>query len=898
MHLSSIGIGDVFLEATTFLPSAYLSSAAAVPSFTSSCCRVVTAATTATASNQVKRVMFSREICGKIKRRAQDFIVREIALPGRYIPSMTDAEIEATRVASIDNTTTDTATSSDVKQPSNQDFALLDILVPQAKKRKVGESGSADPTGLVEKDIDATTQTLTTSIDLPEQNTPQPSSNDIQHEQHPLEILKTILTKTLQNHNSNGASAAKEILDSIGTLQQDLVEAIRQAHASQSSSGGGVTPNGEEKPSFSASALANSVGLFRVPALFTSGPAERGELHRAVRAAFPLLESENDKDNNKNNNSKDTYNGDEGDGALSGYRIKIFPDPTFLPLVPLLFEPHVDLPPLYAFYRGRVNGEAAGASSSNHKKASKQKSHRVILRLPPNLERKARAPLHGILSSQSRMLFKSNTLNDYPLYPGMERPEKTSAIVVSWSKNAKAQTERKRSREVRRQGNDCSNSLVVVRKNNVDHVTARNMLVSALQCHRTDVTFAGRKDSRAITEQFCTIRARSPEQVARAVQENINGKDLELGQAVKVPWLLNAGDLTGNRFEVTVRNVRRISVAFDSDGTAKEEMVPCDGHHLCECVERIRRTGFINFFGEQRLGLAGDRSMVGVRAFEIGRAVLSEKYSEAIDLIIAGREICGDLQQEDENTRQARKSWIERGRDPEVTSKLLPKSGYMAKERAVLNGLKRYRGDAAAAIQSLSQEDLGFWISTYQSYLWNLAATERIKLYGSQRAVPGDLVRPRASEWPYVWKEGMGEMDISSVVLPLPGTNTLFPENEVGDFLHATLKADGVDIRKQGLGSRHGAYRYLIAPAANLNYRVVDGKSVVDSSLWRNVTFMFDLPTGSFATMMLRELMTTTVARDLVPDGSNINEIQSQSVEENTLGSDDIKTSCAALQQS
>jgi tRNA(Glu) U13 pseudouridine synthase TruD len=50
----------------------------------------------------------------------------------------------------------------------------------------------------------------------------------------------------------------------------------------------------------------------------------------------------------------------------------------------------------------------------------------------------------------------------------------------------------------------------------------------------------------------------------------------------------------------------------------------------------------VNFFGAQRVGVAGDESEMGVRSFGIGRAMLQQDFPKAVDLIMTGRLMCRD----------------------------------------------------------------------------------------------------------------------------------------------------------------------------------------------------------------------------------------------------------------
>jgi tRNA(Glu) U13 pseudouridine synthase TruD len=62
-----------------------------------------------------------------------------------------------------------------------------------------------------------------------------------------------------------------------------------------------------------------------------------------------------------------------------------------------------------------------------------------------------------------------------------------------------------------------------------------------------------------------------------------------------VDWLLSKGELDGNSFEIVLRNVRRLHVAFEKDGSAQESFGPCNVEHFFSRIDSITRSGFCNF---------------------------------------------------------------------------------------------------------------------------------------------------------------------------------------------------------------------------------------------------------------------------------------------------------------
>jgi tRNA pseudouridine13 synthase len=147
----------------------------------------------------------------------------------------------------------------------------------------------------------------------------------------------------------------------------------------------------------------------------------------------------------------------------------------------------------------------------------------------------------------------------------------------------------------------------------------------------------------------------------------------------------------------------------------------------------------LQFFGEKLLGVPGLASIVGVMAFDVGRSMLQQSYRDAVNKIMTGRIITRDYaNRETDVVLNVRQTWKETGGDPHRTWKVLPRGSAMARERLILKGLTRY-GDPLLAIRCLHFHERMFWISAYQSYVWNAMTSERIRRYGTA-VVVGDLV--------------------------------------------------------------------------------------------------------------------------------------------------------------
>lgn len=758
-HYGTIGIGDVFLSGPSHaLPLHYLNNRknTHIPSF------------------------HSWETVGTIKSEPEDFVVREIGLPGRKIPFLTDEQVDSLRVAHL--------------VPINEtDVAHWDSMRKSSKQRSRSTDESA--VNNAEKSFRKRTAGPNETLEADSGSLPETRSRGIS----PREVLKMELAFT-----NEGPDATLEALDQLNKASIDSL--------------------GLEE-----SKLCNSkevlISILSVDLDQQTAGFNRGAFHNALRETYPLLVARTPLE--------------KGAGHSE---IRVISDDTFFGLIPFLYDPKVDIPALYAFYKCRRDNQMRTEST---------------LVLKPDLPRSERRPIHRLIDSKSNSMLVTDTKSEYPLRRG--DAQTTTAIVVKWGKAAarRAAKKRKRLENETNDGSDCyPHILVVMKKRQREHLTAIQTLSAGLRCRQADIGLAGIKDMQAVTYQFCTITNCNPRRLLGA-QAFLKERGLEVGTVHKVDWTLRKADLEGNRFEITLRNVRRVQVRLDQD-CVEETLAQPSHDHLQAMVDRIAKFGFINFYGEQRLGPPGHVSIVGVRASDIGQAMLQQDFMAAIDLIMTGRLLCNGSISESEDVLSFRQAWKDSKGDATATIKQLPKGAALARERIVLKGLKRYgKDDPLAALKCLQYNERMFWISAYQSRVWNKAATARIQEYGSL-PVEGDLSLHSDGTVRVLSKEEAEKADICRIVLPMPGYGVIFPANKIGALYIQMLENDGVSFKKNAPpeSTAKGSYRHLVAKAQNISFstRTEDDKL--------QMKIRFDLPRGSYATMLLRELMITTVARD------------------------------------
>lgn len=274
----------------------------------------------------------------------------------------------------------------------------------------------------------------------------------------------------------------------------------------------------------------------------------------------------------------------------------------------------------------------------------------------------------------------------------------------------------------------------------------------------------------------------------------------------------------GNRFTIVLRDVS------------------CDAAELEAALTALEATGFINYFGLQRFGASDEAA-----THKLGIALLRSDFAGVLEMILSvGRE--GEKAEE----AAAREMW-RATRDAAAVLKQVPRRMHI--ERQLLEGVVRHGlTNPLGALSRLPKSLRSMYLHAFQSFVFNHAASERVRIYGCEKAVEGDLVssgawssaaeaadvdesgegeggsglvsgdhveaaalsesaaisegsegadeRLSAEHAPHVVtaaEEAAGRYTIDDVVLPLPGNRVQLPTNRVRDAYERIMAQHGLD---------------------------------------------------------------------------------------------------------
>ena len=365
-------------------------------------------------------------------------------------------------------------------------------------------------------------------------------------------------------------------------------------------------------------------------------------------------------------------------------------------------------------------------------------------------------------------------------------------------------------------------------------------LSDELRISRERIDWAGTKDKQAITTQLFTIRDVEPGDLPE-----LGGTEIEvLGRAGRS---LRFGDLAGNAFEIAVREPEHP----ENVGAITDEL-----REFVNAGENV--VGVPNYFGQQRFG--SQRPVT----HEVGLAIARDDWEGAVMAYVGNPD-----EAEREASREAR-AYVEETRDWQGALDRLPdRLGY---ERAMLHTLveREAAGESAgpedfrAALEAVPTNLQRLFVNAAQSYAFNRILSERLaRGLPFDRPVAGDVVAFADRSAP----EGLALPDIDRlqpvtesrvetvarhcergrafVTAPLVGTETELADGEPGEIEREVLEDLGLspgDFSLPGEFDSSGTRRAI----------AVTTELAVERD---PLTFSFQLPKGSYATVLLREFL-------------------------------------------
>lgn len=336
------------------------------------------------------------------------------------------------------------------------------------------------------------------------------------------------------------------------------------------------------------------------------------------------------------------------------------------------------------------------------------------------------------------------------------------------------------------------------------------------------VSFAGIKDRRAVTYQLISI--------SRPLAEPIRLSNLEVWGVGTSRWEVRPGELKGNRFTITIRSL-------DGEGTPADAL--------------SRLSWLPGYFGHQRFGTTRPNT------HKVGRHIVRGDFEGAVKEFLA-EPYEGEPRQIFCFREDLKATWDLRSALSSIPPLLLYEREVIM---ALLSGANHQH-----SLESLPKSLLRLFVDAYQSYLFNLALSERWASHGLSHIDLGDTVsvldsslnpsRPMKVTRSNLEKmRRLVESSRAVLMMPVPGSN-LNLEGINGQIYSKILEREGVSPRDfasvMGMEFR-GSLRPAVFHPSSLEILSHSGDELNPGKA--KITIRFTLPRGFYATILLREIM-------------------------------------------
>ncbi|CAD6191575.1 unnamed protein product [Caenorhabditis auriculariae] len=310
----------------------------------------------------------------------------------------------------------------------------------------------------------------------------------------------------------------------------------------------------------------------------------------------------------------------------------------------------------------------------------------------------------------------------------------------------------------------------------------------------------------------------------------------------------------GNRFNIVLRNI-----SLDAEEGLRSNL------------ESFEKNGFINYFGTQRFG------SFGTSTASIGKLILKRDWEGAVRQILHRGSLPVYLTTG--TVGDALKCWEETGDASQALKKLKGAQAFASIEGVVFKCLARGGTWQKCITEAVPVNTRSLYVHAYQSLLWNRAASRRML----ERGIAVSTEDCGADGKPL--SEGASQFEIH---IPIPGENASFAQNYVSKWYEEMMAADGVsndsfttlkdrfslgecsrplfvlpeDVKFEFI--RHSGLRDHLQDT--INTRSIPLEQRVGDLLALKVCF--NLPSGAYATVALREITKADMGKAAMKAGS------------------------------
>jgi tRNA pseudouridine13 synthase len=332
---------------------------------------------------------------------------------------------------------------------------------------------------------------------------------------------------------------------------------------------------------------------------------------------------------------------------------------------------------------------------------------------------------------------------------------------------------------------------------------------------RAQIGYGGLKDRHAVTVQYVTIK--------NGPRRELHEKSFDLVYLGQAQRAFGPQDISGNRFRITLRDL-----------TSEAEQ------QARSALERAAIDGVPNYFDDQRFGSVGQSGEFVAQPWCLGN------YERAIWLALADPN-SHDRPDEREQKQILRDHWG----DWKTCKATLSRSH----RRSIVTFLDDRPGDFRGAIARVRVDLRGLYLSAFQSALWNRILAAWLKRVCAPEQLIG--VGLQLGSVPFFRHLQPDQIrDLQSTELPLPSARTKLEPGPIEDVVTEVLREAGLELRQVRVKYPRDSFFSKGNRAAAISLGEVTQLAETDDLYpgKRKLTLSFDLPRGSYATIVVKRL--------------------------------------------
>ncbi|MBP3956552.1 tRNA pseudouridine(13) synthase TruD [Gemmata sp. G18] len=330
------------------------------------------------------------------------------------------------------------------------------------------------------------------------------------------------------------------------------------------------------------------------------------------------------------------------------------------------------------------------------------------------------------------------------------------------------------------------------------------------------LSYGGLKDRHAVTSQHITV--------FRGAKRSLSHERVTLTYLGQCAEPFTAANIRANRFTIALRSLSASAVTH-AEGALRE----------------VAGAGLPNYFDDQRFGSVGEAEEFVAKEMVFGR------FERALWLALAA-----PYEFDRADAKREKATLIEFwGKWPECQAKL-PKGH----ARSLVSYLAAHPTDFKGAVARLRPELQGLYLSAYQSYLWNkMLAAWLTSTLGAENLTTVELKLGRVPAPVRVLEEHRAAWE--SLTLPLPSARVKPDANAPWlPTVEEMLKAEGLTLAELKVKGMQKPFFSKGDRAASVRPENLSHTAEADelNRGRRKLVLRFDLPRGSYATMLVKRV--------------------------------------------